>query len=50
MQGRLQEPKIYLSSSNNSLLAPNLLNTLSIPTNARVAELLAEVVFEAVGE
>ncbi|MEN1679296.1 MAG: family 10 glycosylhydrolase [Planctomycetota bacterium] len=30
-------PMIYLSSSNNDLLAPNLLNTLSIPTDARVA-------------
>jgi uncharacterized lipoprotein YddW (UPF0748 family) len=30
-------PMIYLTESNNHLFLPNLLNTLSIPTSARVA-------------
>ena len=30
-------PMIYLSSSNDHLFTPNLLNTLNIPTNAKVA-------------
>ncbi len=42
-------PMIYLSSSNNSLLAPNLLNTLSIPTNARIAPGLGTFLHDADG-
>ena len=34
-------PMIYLSATNDHLFNPNLLNTLSIPTNTRVAPTLA---------
>ena len=42
-------PMIYLSDSNNNLLEPNLLNTLAIETDARVAPGLGVFLHDAGG-